>query len=185
VVSNPEFEAIAPDLAARAEHEAAQRADALRATAVEQAIALTVDVHRAEEAWQAIVAAAEAARADLVIVRRRGRRGFAANLRLGETVGRVLGHVACSALVVPRACVRWSRRVAAVGDDRVATLAAALADEDRLPLLRVDAAVGVDAIVAGVAGADLVVVARDAAHGRIGTTARALIERSGVPVLAV
>jgi SulP family sulfate permease len=50
---------------------------------------------------QEIVRQAEQLKTDLVVMGRRGRRGFV-RVRLGDTAARVIGHAPCSVLVVPR-----------------------------------------------------------------------------------
>ncbi len=111
LVRNAEVEAEMPELAARADAEAGARADAVEAEAARQGVVLTLTVRRGEEPFEEIVAEAREARADLIVVRRRGQRGFLANLMLGEMVGKVVAHAPCSVLLCPRAAVLWQRRV--------------------------------------------------------------------------
>jgi nucleotide-binding universal stress UspA family protein len=178
LVTNPEFEAVAPDIALRAERETARRSQALRDEAAQAGVTLDLRVRRDEEAWHAIVAEARDARADAVVVRRRGRRGFAAQLLVGEMVGRVVAEAPCSALVVPRACGLWSRGIVVAGDRRATPLAEAIAAASGLAVTRCADDVTAEALAGRVAqsGADLVVVPR-------GPLARAAIERCSVPVL--
>ena len=76
---------------------------------------------------------------DLLIIRRRGRRGLLANLLIGEMVSRVVAHAPCSVLVCPRGARMWNRGVLLGVDPRrpepaLVALAAALALECDLPL---------------------------------------------------
>jgi nucleotide-binding universal stress UspA family protein len=109
--SNPEFEAEAPALAERAEREAAARLAALRQQAEAAGIDIDLRVRRGAELWREIVDEARERGSDLLILRRRGRRGFLARLLVGEMVGQVLAHAPCCALVVPRDALMWTRRV--------------------------------------------------------------------------
>lgn len=116
VVSNPEYEAIAPLLAAQIEREAVEKLEAIRARGEAAGIALETTVRRGEEPWQEIVAEARQCAADLLITRRRGRRGVLANLLVGEMVSKVAAHAPCSVLMVPRGAQIWSQRILAAVD---------------------------------------------------------------------
>lgn len=111
IVSNPEFEAVAPQLAERADAEAARRAEAVEAAAAAQGVTLALAVRHGAEPFEEIVAEARERGADLLIVRRRGKRGFLANLMFGEMVGKVVAHAPCSVLMCPRAATMWRRGV--------------------------------------------------------------------------
>jgi hypothetical protein len=123
VVSNPEFEAVAPELAERADAEAAVRAEAVESAAAAQGVELALNVRHGAEPYEEIVAEARERDADLLIVRRRGKRGFLANLMFGEMVGKVVAHAPCSVLTCPRAATMWQREVL-VGVDPQAPSAA-------------------------------------------------------------
>ena len=96
-------------------------------------------MRRGEEPYQEIVEEAQAQDSDLIIIRRRGKRGFLANLLVGEMVSKVVAHAPCHVRVVPRGARRWSQRVLAAaaltaqGRQVVAT-AVALAAQCGLPL---------------------------------------------------
>ncbi|MEP7183588.1 MAG: universal stress protein [Betaproteobacteria bacterium] len=146
MVSNPEYEAAAPQLVARAERDVADRVAGLRDAAKTAGIDIAVRVRRGAEPWREIVAEATARNADLIVVRRRGKRSFLSNLMLGEMVGNVVMHAPCSVLLVPRACELWSKRVLAgvdgsPGAATVAATAAAIAQGCGLPLTIVGVAV--------------------------------------------
>lgn len=139
VTSNPEYEAVAPQLAARTDAQAAARREALQAAAGAHAVALDLRVRRGAEPYAEIVAEARARGTDLLIIRRRGRRGLLANLLVGEMVSKVIAHAPCSVLVCPRDVVLWRRRVLAAIDPQAAQAglvdcAAAVAAECALPL---------------------------------------------------
>jgi nucleotide-binding universal stress UspA family protein len=139
LASNPEFEAEAPQLAERADREAAAKLAALRQQAQAGGIGIDLEVRRGTELWREIVDTARARAADLLIIRRRGKRGFLARMLVGEMVGKVLAHAPCSVLVVPRDAGMWARRVLVAAEPgepgrRLVALAVEVAAECALPL---------------------------------------------------
>lgn len=137
--TNPEFEAVAPQLAAKADAQAAARRRELQARAEAEGVALDLQVRRGREAFGEIVAAARESEADLIVIRRRGKRGLLANLLVGEMVSQVVAQAPCSLLIAPRTAQPWSKRVLAGIDPRepdaaTLALAATLAAERGLPL---------------------------------------------------
>jgi nucleotide-binding universal stress UspA family protein len=142
LTSNPEFEAVAPELALRAERDAAAKLARLRSQAQAAGVELELQVRRGAEPWREIVDAARERSADLLVIRRRGRRSFLAELLVGEMVSDVLAHAPCHVLVVPRDAQMWSRRVlVAVEPDaqgrRLMALAVAVAVECGVPITAV------------------------------------------------
>ena len=130
IVSNPEYEALAPQLAGR-----------LARVLVREG--------------------AQARRADLLVIRRRGKRGLLANLLVGDMVRNVVTHSPCSVLVVPRASQMWTRRVLVALDPATADMtpvatAAAIAAEcaEELNKRLKDKQLGADLIVIGRHGGD-------------------------------
>lgn len=176
VVSNPEYEAIAPEIAARAEHEAAARIADLRAAAQAAGVQMDVVARRGEEPYSEIVQEAAERNADLIVMRRRGKRSFLSDLLVGEMVTKVVAHAPCSVLLVPRACRMWSRGVLAAVDTspsaaHVASIAAKAARQCSLPLHIVS------------------VLAHDSAAARAATEdtlahARAVAAAAGIPTPA-
>lgn len=139
LLSNPEFEAAAPELAARADQQAAARIAALHELAQAQGVSLALQARRGPEPYQEIVDEARERHSDLIVIRRRGKRGFLANLLLGEMVSRVVAHAPCSVLIVPRAAQMWQQRVLVAAEpgtqgERLVELAGAVATECRLPV---------------------------------------------------
>lgn len=139
ITSNPEYEAIAPQIAAHAEALAGERVAALRADAQRAGAGIEVHARRGPEAWREIVDEAAESAADLIVIRRRGRRGLLARLLVGEMVRTVVTHAPCSVLVVPREARMWSRRVLVAVDPETSDMspvacAASVAAECRLPL---------------------------------------------------
>jgi nucleotide-binding universal stress UspA family protein len=139
LVSNPEYEALAPQLAARAEHEAAQKIAKLRERATEAQVTIEPRVRRGEEPYLEIVEEARSANSEMIIIRRRGKRGFLANLLVGEMVTKVVAHAPCHVLIVPRGATMWSKRVLVAADPtadarKVVAIAARVAAQCDLPL---------------------------------------------------
>ena len=102
---------------------------------------LDLQARHGAEPYVEIVDEARERAADLIVIRRRGKRGLLANLLVGEMVFKVLAHAPCSVLVVPRGMPMWTRRVLVGIDPHApdATLlaqAAALAAECALAAAR-------------------------------------------------
>lgn len=139
LVSNPEYEALAPQIAARAEQEAAVKITEIRARAQAQGVAIDLRVRRGEEPYREIVDEARERNSELIIVRRRGKRGFLANLLVGEMVSKVLAHAPCHVLFAPRDAHMWNQGVLVAAEPgaqglRLVKTAAAVAAECGLPL---------------------------------------------------
>ncbi len=139
LTSNPEFEALAPQWAAKAEAEASARREDLLAAAAAAGVALTVTVRRGPEPYVEIVDEAVERGSDLIIIRRRGKRSLLANLLVGEMVSKVVAHSRCSLLLAPRGSVMWRQRVLLALDplvplDGLVERAVALAAGFALPL---------------------------------------------------
>jgi nucleotide-binding universal stress UspA family protein len=152
LISNAEFEVAAPELAARADAEASLRCEALQALAHAQQIRLEVLVRRGPEPDVEIVDEARQRQADVIVIRRRGKRGFLANLLIGEMVSKVVARAPCSVLIAPRTSQMWAQRVMVGIDpqapsDAALGLAAGIATDCGLPL-RVVCVVSTDAFAA-------------------------------------
>lgn len=146
LVSNDEYETVAPQLVEQAEEEAFAKVTQLRAAAAAVGVDLDIRVRRGEDPAQEIIAEAQQCDADLVVARRRGKRSFFAKLMVGEMPGKVATLAPCSVLLVPRAARMWSQRIVAGVDaspaaQRAAEIAANIALRFDVPLLIVSAAV--------------------------------------------
>lgn len=147
LVSNPEYEALAPQLAAHAEQEAAAKIAEIRATAQAQGVTIDLRVRRGEEPYREIIDEARERNSELIIVRRRGKRGFLANLLVGEMVSKVLAHAPCHVLFVPRDAHMWNHGVLVAAEPGaqgllIVKMAAAVAAECGLPLQLIYVAAG-------------------------------------------
>lgn len=139
VLSNPEYEAIAPQLAERAEQEAVAKISMLHAAASSADVKIEVAARRGAEPYLEIVQEAVERQSDLIVTRRRGKRSFLSNLLVGEMVSKVVGHAPCSVLFVPRAAQMWSHGILAGVDnspnaEHVVHVAAKIAKQCGLPL---------------------------------------------------
>jgi nucleotide-binding universal stress UspA family protein len=139
VVSNPEYEIIAPQLAKRGEQEAVAKIELLYKAAEAEGVKLDVVARRGEEPYHEIVQEATERQSDLIIIRRRGKRSFLSKLLIGEMVSKVVGHAPCNVLFVPRAARMWSRGIVAAVDTspnarNVVYVAAKIAAQCELPL---------------------------------------------------
>ena len=146
MVSNAEYESIAPEAVLRAEERVFALITQLREEARTAGIEFDVRVRRGAEPYREIIAEAQERDADLVVVRRRGRQSILANMLVGQMVGKVATHAPCNALLVPRAGRVWTQRVLAGVDGsrattRVAETAARLAADAEIPLEVVSVAV--------------------------------------------
>lgn len=169
IVSNVEYEAVAPEVVARMEEGVHARIVALRADAARSGVEIELRVRRGEEPWREIVAEAKERNADLLVIRRRGKRSFLAKLMVGEMVGKVATAAPCSVLMVPRAARLWSRRVLAGIDGTraaqdVARAAARMAVAAGLPLTVVSVAAHGTALERA-AGERVIAAAVAVAHG--------------------
>ena len=178
IVSNAEYEAVAPELVAQAEEGVFARLTQLREEARKGGVDLDLRVRRGEEPFREIVAEAQSRNADLVVVRRRGKRGFLANLIVGELPGKVAALAPCSVMLVPRAGRMWSQRVlAAVDTSRaaaaVATVAGRVAIRCNVPLLI--ASVAAEDSVPARAAAEAAVAAALEAAKDVGATAEGCV----------
>lgn len=139
MIGNPEFDVVAPALAARDDAVVADKLQRLHALAAAQGVHLAVAVRRGAEPYREIVDEAAALHAGAIVIRRRGRVGLLANLLVGEMVGKVIAHAPCPVLVNARAAALWQRQVVVAVDPAepardAVTLAARIAAEFALPL---------------------------------------------------
>lgn len=127
LVSNPEYEAVAPQAAARAERDVAVSLAKLHDLARNAGVTLGVNVRRGSAPDQEIIDEAVRLNADLLILRRRGKRSFLSRLLIGEMVGRILDRAPCDVLVVPRMCKLWQHGIMVVIEGSETASAGALA----------------------------------------------------------
>lgn len=138
VITNDEAQALAPQLIASAEQAAKSHLEAVARDAASVGVDCDILLRQGDDPAQQIVDEAEALRADVIVVGRRGRRGFARWL-MGDITTKVIGRACCSVLVAPRAAKIWQRRILLATDgsrysDAAAIAAGNLAQGCALPL---------------------------------------------------
>ncbi|MBI5206001.1 MAG: universal stress protein [Nitrospirae bacterium] len=102
IETNPEYETIAPQLVEKAEKEARQHLESVKARALKEGVDCEIIAHQGEEPYRYIVEEAERNKADMIVMGRRGRTGLK-RLMMGSETARTIGHAPCNVLVVPRA----------------------------------------------------------------------------------
>lgn len=198
LVSNPEYEAVAPQLVARAEADAMAKIADLEHMADSAGVDLDVHVRRGDEPWQEVVADAGERGADLLIVRRRGRRSFIAQLMVGDLASKVAAHAHCNVLMVPRGGRMWQHSLVAAIDgtaacERVVAVAIGVAAQCGLPLIFVSVAAKDDVGIATTALTRAVnqataagVNARaEVAIGKVHEAVAAIVQRTEADLLIV
>jgi nucleotide-binding universal stress UspA family protein len=145
LVSTPEFEASAPDQAARADEAAHQRLEPLRADARAAGVALALEVRRGTALEDEVLAAAQAPPCDLLVVRRRGEPGWLARLRVGARVERLVSRAHCPVLVCPRDAQRPVRGLRLMLEVGAGLLPASAPSLSPVPAPRVPAVLAVAA----------------------------------------
>jgi len=128
VLSNPEYETIAPELVEKASMDARKHLDSIVARAAKQGVAAE-PLRSGDSPDAEIVAAAAEIDADIIVMGQLGRRGLA-RMMVGDATVKVIGATRCSVVAVPQAGVMWQKRVL-LGTDgsRFADAAAAMADK--------------------------------------------------------
>lgn len=126
VLSNPEYDAIAPQLALQAEVRAREILEEVSRTAAAAGVAVTPVIRHGQDPYLEIVQQSEEMQADLIVMGRRGRRGLA-RMMVGDATAKVCGHARCSVLVVPKAARMWERRILVATDGSRCSDAAAVA----------------------------------------------------------
>ena len=104
VETNPEYEAIAPQLVEKAEKEARLHLESIKSRASKEGVDCEIMVCQGEEPHKCIIEEAEKNKVNMIVLGRRGRKGFK-RLMMGSETARVIGHSPCNVnvLVVPRA----------------------------------------------------------------------------------
>jgi nucleotide-binding universal stress UspA family protein len=101
IETNPEFESTAPQVLEKLEKEVRGHLASVQARAKQDGVACEVVVHEGEDSYKYIVDEAVAQKSTMIIMGRRGKKGFR-RLVMGSTTSWTIGHSPCSVLVVPR-----------------------------------------------------------------------------------
>lgn len=110
VLTNPEYEALAPELVQRASDELKAHLNSVVAAAKRQGVLATPLMRSGDSPHQEIVSAAAELNADLIAMGQRGRRGLA-RMMVGDATVRVIGTGNCSVLSVPVGARMWQNRI--------------------------------------------------------------------------
>jgi len=110
LVANPEYQIVAPERVAAEEAAARAALEELARQASAAGITVSIHVREGEEPWREIADEARERQADLLVVRRIGKRGVLARLVVGEMVSQVAANSAVPVLMVADSPL-WSRRV--------------------------------------------------------------------------
>lgn len=110
VLTNPEYEALAPELVEKASKDARVHLESVVAEAGRQGIDSTILMRSGDRPDVEIVAAAEEIDADLIVMGQQGRRGLA-RMMVGDATLRVIGSATCSVLSVPVGAGMWHNRI--------------------------------------------------------------------------
>lgn len=111
LLTNPELEVVAHELVAEAEAATARSVAEFQARARAAGVAAEIRVRRGDELWREVVDETRVAQTDLIVTRRRGRRGFFGKLHVGEMVRQIAAHAPCPLMVVPRRATTPAQRV--------------------------------------------------------------------------
>jgi nucleotide-binding universal stress UspA family protein len=138
ILSNPEYEALAPERILSAEADARQQIEGMVQSLEERGIRSTAIVRQGMDPYHEIVRLANEYRVDVIIIGRRTRSDLA-RLLVGDSTAKVIGLAACSVLVVPRDATMPQRRILLATDgsrlgDAAAFSAVQLAGACSLPL---------------------------------------------------
>lgn len=114
VAINAEVISSAPELLERAEQEAARAIAELTRLAADQRVPMTSSMLQAQDLAEAFAQEARRHACDLMVVRRRGRRGWLSRLLVGEMVERLIDRSPCDVLIAPRTAQMWTHGVLAL-----------------------------------------------------------------------
>jgi nucleotide-binding universal stress UspA family protein len=110
VLTNPEYEALAPELVEKASEDIKAHLESVIAEAGRQGVGSTMLMRLGDRPDVEIMAAAEEINADLIVMGQQGRRGLA-RMMVGDATLRVIGSAVCSVLSVPVGAGMWHNRI--------------------------------------------------------------------------
>jgi nucleotide-binding universal stress UspA family protein len=145
VLTNPEYEALAPELFQKAAEDARHHLQTIVDEAERNGVACTPMTRSGHSPHDEIVAAAEELQADVIVMGQQGRRGLA-RMMVGDATIRVIGSAPCSVLSVPVGANMWENRILLATDgsrfsDAAAVSAARIAQCCEAPITVVSALV--------------------------------------------
>jgi nucleotide-binding universal stress UspA family protein len=110
VLTNPEYETLAPELVEKASEDARAHLEAVVAEAAHHGVGATIVMRPGDRPDVEIVAAADEINADLIVMGQQGLRGLA-RMMVGDATLRVIGSATCSVLSVPVGAMMWQNRI--------------------------------------------------------------------------
>lgn len=122
--TNPEFDAIAPQIMEKKEKEVRQNLDAIQTRAKKEGVQCSTIVRKGDESYKDIVDEAVKHRSTMIVMGRRGRTGLK-RLMMGSVTARVIGHAPCNVLVVPKAAQLEFKNIVVATDGSKYSAAAA------------------------------------------------------------
>jgi nucleotide-binding universal stress UspA family protein len=124
IETNAEFESTAPAVLEKMEKGVRAHLSDVQDRAKKEGVACETIAHEGEDSYKYIVDEAVKQKSTMIVMGRRGRRGFR-RLVMGSTTSWTIGHSPCSVLVVPRAAQVEFRSIVVATDGSKASLAAA------------------------------------------------------------
>jgi hypothetical protein len=124
IETNAEFESTAPAILEKMEKGVRAHLSDVQDRAKKEGVACETIAHEGEDSYKYIVDEAVKQKSTMIVMGRRGRRGFR-RLVMGSTTSWTIGHSPCSVLVVPRAAQVEFRSIVVATDGSKASLAAA------------------------------------------------------------
>src|SRR3990172_4754383 len=97
IETNPEYEALAPQLVEKTETETRNYLDAVKVRAAKEGVECEAIVHQGEEPYAFIVDEAKKRKVDIIVLGSHGRTGLK-RLLMGSVTARVIGHAPCKVL---------------------------------------------------------------------------------------
>lgn len=116
IASNPEAESVAPEWMDQADDAATSALSEIAARAESHGIAYSSEICHCDDLAQGFAEKAREYQADLLVVRRRGRRGWLSRLLVGEMVSQLIDQSPCDVLIAPRFAQMWSKGALALTD---------------------------------------------------------------------
>ncbi len=115
VDTNPEFDALAPQIVEKKEKSARTNLEVVQARAMKEGVACDTIVREDEEPYKCVVDEASKNKCTMIVMGRRGRTGLK-RLMMGSVTARVVGLAPCNVLVVPNAAELEFKGIAVATD---------------------------------------------------------------------
>jgi nucleotide-binding universal stress UspA family protein len=110
VLTNPEYESLAPELVEKASEDARLHLDTIVRKAAGRGVRATPVVRAGDNPHDEIISAAKEFDADMIVMGQQGRRGLA-RMMVGDATARVISGASCSVLCVPVGSDMWENRI--------------------------------------------------------------------------